>query len=437
MLRVSNDNVTYNWSGGLQGKAVNVAASGAYFLTVTDRNGCTSAQSNTVVVVANPIPAKPTIAVNGPTTFCADRNVVLTAPQDVAYLWSTGQTTRVLTITQSNDFSVKTINQFGCSSEPSSTVRVTVNPLPPTPTVSASGTTTFCEGGRVTLNAASNFDVIWASGQTDKSIQATTSGNYAVQARDQNGCLSPYSSVIGVKVNPLPVAPTILASPSTVICEGDRATLRVDGPYTVFWNTGDSTKSITRTQAGPYTARVRDVNGCVSAQSQATTLDLKPLPPSPTINQIGTYTLQAVSSTNGTQFLWRRDNDSLAVQTAIIKANQTGTYTARSSIIYSSTLTCFSAPSAPVSYTIDLSNMGLSIYPNPNPDKILFLETQANLTNAVVTIYTMTGQLVMTTQVPAFDERKQLVLTSYPSGMYLLRVQAANFDVSKRILVGL
>ena len=125
------------------------------------------------------------------------------------------------------------------------------------------------------------------------------------------------------------------------------------------------------------------------------------------------------------------------MQTAIIKANQSGNYTARASIIYSPTLTCFSVPSAPYVFTVDPNNNGLSVYPNPNPDKIMLVETQANLTNATLIIYTLTGQAVYTANVPVFDERKQLVLTGLPSGQYLLRVQAADFNVSKRILLGL
>ena len=439
VLRASSDNARYNWSDGQAGRTITVGTSGAYFATVTDQNACTSVRSNTIVVTANPVPTKPVIAASGPTTFCADRNVTLTAPDGLTYQWTGagGPTTRAITVSQAGDYSVQTRNQFGCNSTQSDVVRINVNPLPPTPSISAAGTTTFCDGNRVTLNAGSNLNVVWSSGQTDKAIIVTTTGTYAVQSRDQNGCLSPVSLPIVVKVNPLPAAPTILSNREPTICEGDRITFRVEGPFTVFWNTGDSTQTITTNRAGGYSARVRDGNGCVSGQSRTTTVELRALPPAPSVNMIGTYTLEALSSTNGTQFRWRRDNDSLAVQTAIIKANQSGSYTARASIIYSPTLTCFSGPSTPYAFTIDPDNEGLSVYPNPNPDKLVLIETQANLTNATLTIYTLTGQAVLTTVVPSFDERKQLILTGLPSGQYLLRVRAADFDASKRILLGL
>ncbi|MDB5243369.1 MAG: hypothetical protein JWP57_3994, partial [Spirosoma sp.] len=437
VLRASTDNVRYNWSDGQQGKTVSIGASGTYFATVTDQNGCTSAPSNSIVVTANPVPAKPVISASGPITFCADRNVTLTAPEGLSYQWTGGLTTRAITINQAGDYSVQTKNQFGCSSVTSDVVRINVNPLPPMPSVAAIGSTTFCAGNQVTLNATTNFDVVWSSGQTNKTITVTNTGNYAAQARDQNGCLSAFSPAITIQSYPLPPAPTILSSREPTICEGERITFRVEGPFTVFWNTGDSTQTITTNRAGTYSAKVRDMNGCVSAQSGNTIVELRPLPPAPSINMIGTYSLEAISSTNGTQFRWRRDTDSLATQTAIIKASQSGNYTARSSIVYSPTLTCFSVPSTPYAFTIDSGDNGLSVYPNPNPDKIVRVETKAILTNAILTIYTLTGQAVMTIEVPSFDERKQLILTNLPSGQYLLRVRAADFDVSERILLGL
>jgi hypothetical protein len=437
VLRASTDNVRYNWSDGQQGKTVTVGASGTYFATVTDQNGCTSIPSNSIVVTANPVPAKPVITANGPVTFCADRNVTLTAPEGLTYQWTGGPTSRAITVNQPGDYSVQTRNQFGCNSVQSDVVRINVNPLPPMPSVSAVGSTTFCAGNQVTLNASTNLDVVWSSGQTNKTITVTSTGNYAAQSRDQNGCLSAFSPAINIQSYPLPPAPTLLSSRDPTICEGDRITFRVEGPFTVFWSTGDSTQTITTDRAGTYSAKVRDMNGCVSAQSGNTTVELRPLPSAPSINMIGTYSLEAISSTNGDQFRWRRDADSLAAQTAIIKASQPGNYTARSSIIYSPTLTCFSVPSTPYAFTIDPEDTGLSIYPNPNPDKIVRVETKVNLTNATLTIYTLTGQAVMTIDVPSFDERKQLILTNLPSGQYLLRVRAADFDVSKRILLGL
>ncbi|WP_338874497.1 sialate O-acetylesterase [Spirosoma sp. SC4-14] len=437
VLLASSDNVVYNWSDGQKTKQVTVTGSGSYTVTVTDQFGCTSAPSNIIQVVANPVPAKPIITASGSTTFCADRTILLSAPTDAAYQWTSGQTVQSLTVAQSGNYSVKTTNQYGCTSVLSDVVTVQVNPLPPTPTVSAAGVTTFCAGNSVDLNSVSTYDVVWSSGQTTPLITVTQSGNYAVQAKDQNGCLSVYSPVISVRVNPLPNAPTILTSKSPILCEGERVTFTIEGPYTVFWSTGDSTRSITTGQIGLYSAKVRDQNGCISPQSDTITVETRPLPPAPTVNAIGTFTLQAISSTNSDRFIWYRDRDSLAAQTPIIKAGTAGNYTAKASIVYSNTLTCFSVPSAPYTLIIDPSVNGLSIYPNPNPDKVVIIEVQENLTNAVITLHSLTGQLVLTRNVGVFDERKQLVLTGLPAGVYILRVEGSGFSRAKRILLGL
>lgn len=437
VLRTSTDISQYNWSDGQRNKAINAGASGIYFLTVTDQFGCTSPQSNTISVTANPVPVKPTVTTNGPTTFCADRTITLTAPQNTAYQWTSGQTTQSITLNESGNFAVRTQNQFGCTSEQSDVLTIKVNPLPQSPSVTASGATTFCEGNRVTLTASSPLDIVWSSGQNDQTITVSSSGNYAAQSRDQIGCLSPYSTVTTVKVNPLPTTPTILADPGRIICEESKATLRIDGPYTVFWSTGDSTQRISTGTAGIYSAKVRDANGCVSAEAGSTTVELRPLPDPPTVAVIGTYTLEATSSSNGALFRWYRGTDSLAAQSAIIKASQSGFYTARASTTYSPILTCFSHPSASVSFTADMTNKGLSIYPNPNPNKVITLETLESWTNATISLFTLSGQQVFTTTVVQLDERKQFVLTGLPSGSYVMRVQAAGFDVSKRILLGL
>lgn len=437
VLRASADNVRYNWSDGQSGKAVTVGSSGNYALTVTDQNGCTSPASNTISVTANPVPAKPIIATNGPTTFCADRTLTLTAPEATSYAWTNGQTTRTQTVSQSGSFAVRITNQFGCQSTQSDVLAITVNPLPASPTVSAAGVTTFCAGNTVALSATTTQNVVWSSGQTAKTITVSQSGNYAAQAQDGNGCLSPFSSFITVQVNPLPAAPTLLTNKSPILCEGDRVTFSVSGPYTVYWSTGDTARSIVTGQAGTYSARVRDVNGCLSPQSAATTVELRPLPASPTINAVGTFTLEAVSSTNSPVFRWKLGNDTLSTTTSVIKASQSGLYSAQATTVYSNTLTCYSLPSASYTLTIDPTLQGLSIYPNPSPDKVITIETQQNLVNASVTIYSLTGQLIFSTTVPTFSERRQLTLSSLAGGVYIINVRTADYNVSRRILVGL
>lgn len=73
-------------------------------------------------------------------------------------------------------------------------------------TVSAAGATTFCDGGSVTLNAASSgTSYLWSNGMTGASVSITTSGTYSVQVSNAAGC-EVNSDAITVTVNPVPTA---------------------------------------------------------------------------------------------------------------------------------------------------------------------------------------------------------------------------------------
>jgi hypothetical protein len=70
-------------------------------------------------------------------------------------------------------------------------------------TTSASGATTFCQGGTVTLTSTSPSNNVWSNGATTSSINVTASGNYSVTVTNAAGCVVT-TSPIAVTVNTLP-----------------------------------------------------------------------------------------------------------------------------------------------------------------------------------------------------------------------------------------
>ena len=124
---------------------------------MTNASGCQSLPSAATVVTVNPVPATPTISASGPLTFCAGGSVTLTSSAGTSYLWSTGATTASISVTASGSYTVQVTNASGCQSLPSAATVVTVNPVPATPTISASGPLTFCAGGSVTLTSSVGF----------------------------------------------------------------------------------------------------------------------------------------------------------------------------------------------------------------------------------------------------------------------------------------
>ena len=102
--------------------------------TVVVNDGFNSTNSS-VTVTVNAIPPQPVITADGPTTFCAGEDVVLTAPESTSYLWSTSATTRSITVSTAGNYTVQVTNAGGCQSVVSATTVVTVNALPSRPTI--------------------------------------------------------------------------------------------------------------------------------------------------------------------------------------------------------------------------------------------------------------------------------------------------------------
>ena len=280
------------WSTGATTQSITVSASGTYTVTVAS-GGCTSAASSGTTVTVNPIPSTPTISASGPLTFCQGGSVTLTSSSATGNTWSTGATTQSITVSASGTYTV-TRAANGCTSAASAGTTVTVNPIPSTPTISASGPLTFCQGGSVTLTSSSASGNSWSTGATTQSITVSASGTYTVTVAS-GGCTSAASSGTTVTVNPIPSTPTISASGPLTFCQGGSVTLTSSSATGNTWSTGATTQSITVSASGTYTVSVTS-GSCTSAPSSGTTVTVNPLP----VIAIGTVTNPtACASTTG------------------------------------------------------------------------------------------------------------------------------------------
>lgn len=254
----------YLWSTGDTTQTITVGTSGSYSVQVIVGR-CTSAASAAKVVTVN-ASAIPTITASSATTFCAGGSVILSAPAGFRYLWSTGDTTQTITADTSGSYSVRVI-AAGCTSSVSAAMVVTVNPAPQTPTIIASGSTTFCTGDSVILSAPAGFRYLWSTGDTTQTITADTSGNYSVRVITAS-CTSSASAVTVVTVNPAPQTPTISTSGPTTFFVGDSVTLSAPSGFSYLWTTGATTESIVVKVSGSYAVQVIS-NGCTSGMSAA------------------------------------------------------------------------------------------------------------------------------------------------------------------------
>lgn len=433
----SSPEANYEWSSGQATQSILVNQSGSYSIRTRNQFNCFSERSGPINVTVNPLPARPTITNTQPTTFCQGNNTVLVASAGVAYNWSTGEQTQRLTISQSGNFSLTVSDANGCVSVPSAVVQVVVNPLPETPRLTASGSTTFCANESITLSSTVEATYLWNTGQTTRTIAVNQSGNYSLRTRNQFSCESAPSNVAVVLVNPLPAAPTVTARGALTFCEGSSVTLQTNSTLRTLWSTGDSTQTLVVVKSGGFTARVRDANGCLSPNSLSVNTSTRLRPQAPQVTQIGTYLLEASGAPANERYYWQRDADSLAVATAQLRVSQTGVYSARTATTYAPTLVCLSLPSISFTYQLPIGNQNISLYPNPNPDGNFLIETLADLSNATITVYTLSGQQVYQTTPTLLDGRRQISLAALLPGPYLILIQSGNTKVTKRVQIGL
>lgn len=244
---------------------VQVSAVGTYdySVVITDALGCT-AQSATEVVTINPTPVAQ-ITANGPTTVCGTGSVDLTASGGDTYLWNDGiTTTPTITVSAAGDYFATVSNTAGCTAV-TNTITVGIFPAPATPTVTANGVTTFCDGGTVTLSSSQANAYDWGNGNTAQDLVVTTSGSYVVTTTDTNGCTAVSTAEV-VTVNPNPVV-TVTANGATTFCLGGTVDLTSSELTGNVWTNSQTAQTISVNASGNYSTTVTDVNGCTGVSN--------------------------------------------------------------------------------------------------------------------------------------------------------------------------
>jgi hypothetical protein len=325
------------------------STAGSYTVVVTIGNGC-STESAVKVVTVNANPAIPTINEDGPLIFCEGASVTLTSSSLSNNLWSTAQTAQSITVTTSGNYFVTVSNANGCSN--TSVVKVvTVNPNPTTPSITAYGPLTFCDGSDVLLSSSSTSGNVWSNMQTSQLILATVAGNYSVTVTNASGCSST-SAPIQVTVNPT-VPPTF--NQIEPICAGETFSLPAISTNNI---SGTWSPAINYTATTTYTF-TPTTGQCVTATPQLLSVNVNPLPViilnSTAATACSTNTFNdgsasvEVSGTDTYSYLW---NDNLNQTTAIATGLVAGDY---SVIVTNSSSGCFATGSISVESTDALS----------------------------------------------------------------------------------
>ncbi len=256
---------TFVWSNAAITEDINAIAAGAYTVTVTDFNNCTSALT---INIQNG--NGPNLSETHVNSTCGNANgsinlSVVGGQNPYSYIWSNGSVFQDLVFLNGGNYSVTVTDNNNCTS---------------TISISISGSTALvlqtivtevtCFGfndGAIDLTVNGGiapYAYHWNNNANTEDLSGIAGGNYDVTVTDFSGCTA------GVTVNVVEHAqltPSQTHVNETCGQSNGSIILNVFGgyiPYTFLWSNNAVTQNINGIAAGNYTVTVTDFNLCTA-----------------------------------------------------------------------------------------------------------------------------------------------------------------------------
>lgn len=258
---------TYNWSNGAIGVTNSSLISGNYTVTITDQNGCTFTQTNTIVQPSalNVVPNLINNNCFGASTGSITLNVSGATPP-YTYVWSPNVSSSNIGNGLSNgNYTITVTDNNGC------TTNANANVTSPTEIViNAAITNSTCQLPNASINViplggtpAYNYN--WSNSVASSTNQNILAGTYSLTITDNLGCTK--DTVINISSTSIP---QVTISGSDSICVGNNVVLTANvnngtTPYDYNWSPLSSNNSVatfTPVQSQNFLVIIADANGC-------------------------------------------------------------------------------------------------------------------------------------------------------------------------------
>lgn len=195
-VRVITSQGAIRWSDGVTTPTRTLTTAGVYVVSVYDPATCQSA-TDTIELRFRPS-VEPTIALSKPAACEGDSIVLTLEGAFVQYLWSTGETTKSITVTTPGVYTCTVVDTNGCTRTANAEAIIRPNP---TPTIQANRALRICLDETIILSAPSGFDTYqWSSGESSQSITVGEGGSWYVTVVDSYGCVGVSDTVTVVKL---------------------------------------------------------------------------------------------------------------------------------------------------------------------------------------------------------------------------------------------
>jgi gliding motility-associated-like protein/uncharacterized repeat protein (TIGR01451 family) len=261
-------------------------APGSYSVSVKNASGCVS--PGVVTIIKDPVVDEPKLVITAEsnTSICEGATVVLTSSISPTYQWYkygvaiAGANGRTFTASTEGVYTVSKISTSGCAAVQSGGIEVNVVARPVPPLISADKMF-FCDGDSAVLNSTFSTGLQWfrdgiaITGAISARYVAKQGGTYAALAINNNGCRSPFSETLSIKMVDLPVTPILTIKGTSQFCADESRLLQVNVPngLTVNWYKNGtiinaySKDTLRVNTAAEYTVKFLNSSGCLSLVS--------------------------------------------------------------------------------------------------------------------------------------------------------------------------
>ena len=325
--------VSYEWNTGETTSSISVDTSGTYIVKVIDDWGYE--YYDTIVVT------KPQITPQANDLICDGESITWDCGLSGAYtyLWSTGETSQSIEISDEGDYSVTVEDSFG-NTQTSNTATITLDDF--STSASLGPDTVLCEGNIIELvtRKADAINYVWNTSETTPEIEFTTAGEYSVIATNANSCIAYDTVTISTKG----VAPTVQIT-SNSICKDD-VTILQDDSYTTdgttiigtTWYIGNDTlngNSVSYTfptiGANPIRVVAETNVNCFGVLNTSIDIAPKPvinfIPPKACSNgETNFKSTSTISSGTIQSYLWTIEGEQFTEDSIIIRFANTGIF---------------------------------------------------------------------------------------------------------------
>lgn len=197
VLAVEGDVMMITWSNGDEGNFSVIDATEYSFgmneigISFFNEFGCEGTATTTVEVIENPAVALPSFV-----EVCEGTTAMLTTGNETdTHIWSTGEETSSIEVSEEGEYSVELVNEFGCTSSAAVYVNIAA-----TPELSLGPDQTICEGTTLVLSVGDFQEILWNDGSSEQSLEVTEGGTYSVMVSDAKGCEASDEVVIATQL---------------------------------------------------------------------------------------------------------------------------------------------------------------------------------------------------------------------------------------------